>query len=97
MKLDIEGAEYAVLPHLIARGALCEVGAIAIELHAPPPLPRTNRSGGARAAGELEQKVWSEAQRAAQACGVDLQVIDDEYHGSNGIVLPAAGELCGAR
>ena len=33
MKLDIEGSEYEVLPHLVAKGALCDVDLAFIEIH----------------------------------------------------------------
>ena len=34
MKLDVEGSEYTVLPHLALRGALCQIDLLMIEYHA---------------------------------------------------------------
>ena len=43
MKVDIEGGEYEVLPHLLARGALCKLNLVYAEFHeqpyAPAPVP----------------------------------------------------------
>ena len=64
MHLDIEGAEYEVVPHLLSRGVACwfRRGRMTIEWH------ETNRRSAATAARERERLLG-----ALRACGVTVR------------------------
>lgn len=72
MKMDIEGWEFPVLPHLLYTKNLCKVDFIYIEMHAIVPtfLPHV-RSALARA-----------------KCPTELFELDDEYLGESNFPLP---------
>ena len=66
MKLDIEGAEHRVLPHLLEQGVLCKLDYMYAEYHRVPP------EAGYDA--ELEARM----RNATAACGLELTALDDE-------------------
>ena len=70
MKVDTEGAEYRLLPHLIANDALCLVNLIFLEWH-PQPYPLGT------AAQRAVQQLTERALKAPQ-CKTVLSTIDDE-------------------
>ena len=78
MKLDTEGAEYRLLPHLLERGAACAVDLMFLEWH---------RADSASHA--LIKKQAIEA-LAAPGCKVVVSSLDDETFMFDGVPLPTA-------
>lgn len=70
MKVDTEGAEYRLLPHLIANDALCLVNLIFLEWH-PQPYPLGT-------AAQRTVKQLTERALKAPQCKTVLSTIDDE-------------------
>lgn len=66
MKLDIEGAEHRVLPHLLEQGVLCRLDYMYAEYHTVPP------EAGYDA--HLEARM----RNATSSCGLELTSLDDE-------------------
>lgn len=81
MKLDIEGAEYMILPDLLLTGAICHVNFIAAEWHPEvyketPPLPPNL----------MLTLNWIIKQK--QNCSCELINLDDETYGNHYPPLP---------
>lgn len=79
MKVDIEGAEYQVMPHLIREGVLCDIGQIAIEW-----TPANHFASGSVDTAKVQHATHA----AARKCNVDLEPIDDEYHAMSSLPMP---------
>ena len=79
MKIDTEGAEYRLLPHLISRGAACAVDLVFLEWHpSSPPTP-------------TQVRVRTQTQRALARCSQTIvSDIDDETFLQDGKPLPAS-------
>ena len=81
MKLDIEGAEIRLLPHLIKRNAACSVDAMFLEWHRVA-------SASARAVKQTATEVL-----ASPRCNVEVSSVDDETFMYDGKPLPNSS-LC---
>lgn len=78
MKLDIEGAEYRVVPHLLNRDALCAVDLVFLEWHETDIRAEERKSLVTRIAGALER------------CDTVVSPIDDETFLHDGKDFPTA-------
>ena len=76
MKLDVEGSEYVVLPHLAYTGALCVADEITIEWHRAPG---AGDVGAAVAAGLQRDFTWLLSERRPPCC-TKLSGGDDESY-----------------
>ena len=89
MKIDTEGAEYVLLPHLLSRGVLCAANLIFLEWH-----PTTQANGRPSPTPE-QQRVMQISTSSIQHCpNTALSNIDDETFVMDGMRLPEAGSLC---
>ena len=79
MKLDIEGGEHVVLPHLLNRGVLCEIDYLYAEFH------NMSRAEGYDA--DLGTKI-SSSLAATPGCKLKLTSLDDE------VPLTPQGPFC---
>lgn len=86
MKIDTEGAEYALLPHLLERKAACAADLIFLEWHPSPPPHGTAH----------QRAVRNRTLDALRRCepGTVVSTIDDETFLFDGKPLPTA-RLCG--
>jgi cell division protein FtsL len=73
MKLDVEGAEYELLPRLLATGALCAMDLVFIEQH-----PRELAASQAQADAFEHAKAL--VRDALTGCRVRLSMLDDESY-----------------
>lgn len=78
MKIDIEGAEYSVMPSLISSGASCLIDAIFIEWH--PRMAQTSLGPLIRSAVESFLKV--------SPCPITILNLDDETYQKNATTIP---------
>jgi hypothetical protein len=85
MKMDIEGSEYSVLPHLLAQGTLCSINGIMIEWHphfymhtkhAQVYKQQSNRSVDGNAFKHSFEMITSDIEH----CPCKLLEIDDETY-----------------
>ena len=76
MKLDTEGAEYRLLPHLIERGAACTVDLMFLEWH------QTTKAAHAAVKRSATEAL------SAPACKLVVSSIDDETFMYDGVPLP---------
>ena len=76
MKLDTEGAEFRLLPHLIKRDAACSVDAMFLEWHRVV-------SASARAIKQTATEALS-----SPGCNVEVSSLDDETFMYDGKPLP---------
>ena len=89
MKIDTEGAEYVLLPHLLSRGALCAANLIFLEWHP------TTQANGRRSPTPEQQRVMQISTGSIQQCpNTALSNIDDETFVMDGMRLPEARSLC---
>ena len=109
VKMDIEGEEFAVLPHLLARSTLCAaVDAITVEFHywlAPYQLDgavggvEVSSEGSAQDVGAMLRMMARDAGRAAGCRTAAIDELDDEtyLHDRNAQQLtdPTPGEVGG--
>ena len=90
MKLDIEGAEYDVLPELIASRALCLVDYVYAEIH--PRIFNISKADSAAWFRTLQANITAmraAAQARGRPCPVELTQLDDEtYANDNGLISP---------
>ena len=85
MKLDTEGGEYKLLPHLIAQGVACIVDFLFLEWH--PDWPPTL----------VQEQVRQSTHLAIGRCNhTVLSEVDDESFVLDGMRLPPKGSLCSA-
>jgi hypothetical protein len=84
MKLDTEGAEYRLLPHILARSAACGADLIFLEWH------RTTNPK------HVEIRQQSVDALAALTCKPTISSIDDETFLYDGVSLPT-GSICSSR
>jgi FkbM family methyltransferase len=75
VKMDIEGAEYEVMPWLVATGAVCNLDVIAVEWH-----------GGDRRRKEIDPVL---AVLKAAKCPMEILDLDDESYHQSKFPLPA--------
>ena len=93
-KLDVEGLEYAVLPHALRHGALCaHVDALTVEFHARyAPLRVSDVSLPSVASAERrEAALRAQLDAAARHPNCRLKrvlYVDDESHKMDGVPLP---------
>jgi hypothetical protein len=74
MKLDVEGAEYALLPALMLNGALCSMQAVYYESH-----PQAMRSADAvNMTFPAMLAAFAQLRTSSPRCGVKLLALDDE-------------------
>lgn len=71
-KLDIEGGEYLVLPHLLLTGTLCSIRYIGVEFH----------PGGTMLRELVQSKL------AQQACRTEVSIDDDKLYAFSSFPLP---------
>ena len=90
MKIDTEGAEYRLLPHLLKEEAACHVDLMFLEWH-----PTLDRRTSRPTPTQEETRVRKHAQKALGACGTVVSDIDDETFLYDGRPLPAPHSLCG--
>jgi hypothetical protein len=79
MKLDIEGAEYRLLPHLFDESAVCAADLIFLEWHDLPLKSREKAALVARLEGELQRP----------GCSTAISAIDDETFLKDNKPLPS--------
>lgn len=85
MKLDVEGAEYSLLPGLLLTGALCDLNLLFLEVHA---LAMQGDEGVNMTIAEM-QHTFDKMRKAHPQCLVRISHLDDEsyVHGDK-IPLP---------
>lgn len=81
-KMDIEGAEYIVLPHLLAHGTLCYIDVIMAEFHAWG-MPAEQIPGKA-----AEKDIIKWIIKQSRGCSFTLSELDDESYFNDPIALP---------
>ena len=111
MKLDIEGHEVAVWPHLRATGAFCLVDVVFIEWHDaewnlrlhPWPDSDTMRAFGAdlarvRRGAQLKAKIHAWLRKLMPSSCAMLEIVDlDDESGNPSARMPAPHSLCPGR
>ncbi|GBG00399.1 hypothetical protein Rsub_13336 [Raphidocelis subcapitata] len=78
MKLDVEGAEYALLPALITNGGLCELSMIYMEAHKEEFRDADGKAVNMSIA-EMDG-AFERMRRANLKCGVQYTHLDDETY-----------------
>ena len=91
MKIDTEGAEYRILPHLLSQSVACLVDLMFLEWH-PVLEPKTGRPKPTT----HQKHVRLNAQQTLQVCNTTISDIDDETFLYDGRPLPAPHSMCGA-
>jgi hypothetical protein len=74
MKLDVEGAEYELLPRLLATGALCAMDLVFLEEHP------SSRAPAQKALFEHAKALLLVHDHAQTGCRVRLSLLDDESY-----------------
>ena len=97
MKLDVEGSEYLVLPHLALTGRLCTVDEIHIEWH--PAGGKDVDAGAATATRTVEHFSSLLSERRPPCCTQLLAVDDESYlHDTDAagvaVPMPAPNSIC---
>lgn len=105
MKMDIEGSEFSVLPHLVRSQALCMIGRVQIEWHerfytrevgnaAARTLKLPWEESGSTLAEEItvKDKDWfmSHMAQPSDSCQTWLEDVDDESYIHDGAPWPSA-------
>ena len=85
MKLDTEGQEYRILPHLVAQGAACLVDRMYLEWH---PSPAPNGTDFQNEAREVSMHALS-----TPPCKTVATILDDETF-MKGKAFPKSGKIC---
>mmetsp|Transcript_33100 Transcript_33100/g.68930 ORF Transcript_33100/g.68930 Transcript_33100/m.68930 type:complete len:316 (-) Transcript_33100:452-1399(-) len=80
MKMDTEGAEFQIFPHLLTRGVLCELDFLASEFH-------FRHAPGNRTEWQQKKNVLYDL--LASTCKVDVSDFDDEIYYDSNFTLPA--------
>lgn len=85
MKLDVEGAEYSLLPAMMLNGALCDLDVLFLEVH--PERMRVDE--GVKLTVPHMKDLFSQMRKAQPQCTVNIMDLDDEsyLHGDK-IPLP---------
>ena len=89
MKLDVEGAEYELLPHLFASGALCLVNYVYAELH--PHIVNFTISDEQNWRHSFEANLTAMqkgARKQGRPCPVMMTELDDESYVQDGNPFP---------
>ena len=82
MKVDIEGGEFELLPHLLASGVLCEVDYVYVEFHL------TWVADGTAKAKAFTGNLTALKEARGASCPIEFTHLDDEAFGSDDIPLP---------
>lgn len=82
LKLDIEGAEYSVLPRLLVSGALCRVRYLQIEWHLNN-LPERRRAEGLALRKALGGLIDAGCPRSSGTAPPARRLLHEEYRGTN--------------
>jgi hypothetical protein len=85
MKVDVEGAEYILMPALILSGALCRIDLIFVEWHGDGK--RRVIPGSANATKEEMMHAFQSMRVAYPACDVEFNDLDDESY-ADGTTIP---------
>ena len=88
MKLDTEGSEYRLLPHLLAHNAACLVDRLYLEFHPPD-----TRNRGVEAEWKREVEEFAMHALGTPPCKTVASVMDDETFLLDGKPLPD-GRIC---
>ncbi|GBF98964.1 hypothetical protein Rsub_12610 [Raphidocelis subcapitata] len=78
MKLDVEGAEYALLPALITNGGLCDLSMVYMEAHTEE-FRETNGKAVNMSIAAMDE-AFEHMRRANPKCTVNYTHLDDETH-----------------
>jgi hypothetical protein len=91
MKMDIEGSEYGVILHLLAKGVLCELDFGMLEWH-----PWFFTGVDYNNSVQIEHTLGLLLNHSSRydACNVTLADLDDETYGTEGFKMP--NEECGS-
>jgi len=95
MKLDVEGLEYDIVPHLVRTQAICALHMAFLEWH-PKVIAWQEHRNGLNAVGRMiraERQVAEELSRTSHHCAVNLTDLDDETFMADGRPWPTAS-LC---
>ena len=95
MKLDVEGLEYDIVPHLVRTQAICALHMAFLEWHPAVISWQEHRSGlnAVESMIRAEQQVVQELSRTSHHCAVNLTDLDDETFTTDGRPWPTAS-LC---
>ncbi|KAG5186974.1 hypothetical protein JKP88DRAFT_288469 [Tribonema minus] len=85
MKMDIEGAEWTVMPALLASGALCQLDLVFIEYH-----PGAD-AFGETPVGTAVREMLPSIVEAYPRCRASILELDDESYDGTGLPLPRSG------
>ena len=86
LKLDCEGAEYTLLPHLDRTGAMCIFNNLLLEWH--PMRPPSARLEHELYAAQFVKRAWSESAGGSRCTAPRIQAVDDETY-----LFTAIGQL----
>ena len=95
MKLDVEGREYDIVPHLVRTQAMCALHMAFLEWH-PKVISWQEHRKGLNAVERMiraERQVAEELSRTSHHCAVNLTDLDDETFTTDGRPCPMAS-LC---
>ena len=85
MKLDVEGSEHEIVPHLVMTGALCKVHTVFYEAHL---WGRVTSEEGVEDAAFISFFEWFARERDHKACPVNFLDLDDETYDTSVKPLP---------
>ena len=88
VKMDVEGAEYALVSRLLARGVLCQLTVVLVEYHGLPEALHVDGISSAADRGQVSSSfpkvvkfVLANARDRASGCNVTLLPLNDASHG----------------
>ena len=85
MKIDVEGLEHEMVPHLVLTGALCKLHTVFYEPHL---WGRVTSEGGVEDQAFISFFEWFARTRDHKACPVNFLNLDDETYDTSVKPLP---------
>ena len=87
MKMDVEGAEHTLLPHMIITGALCRIDVVVSEVHKWGEVTAPNGTTDSEFVHFFREYV-EKYMYDPYACKTRFRTLDDETYGSSDFSLP---------